>query len=253
METNNSTSLRKATAGQPGFLGVLLATALKNSKLELRKLLKTAPEFQIIGETEEGKGVLKLAQELLPDLIIIENEIQDSLTICQQIHRTLPQAKVILMTSQDNDDLIFNAIKAGVAGYLVKSQPAADWLDLVRRVSKGEYLINEALLARPEVAHRVLNQFKNLESQFATAKQNLDFSSDLNPFYSPLTGREIEILDWVSKGTSNKQIARQLSISDQTVKNHITSILRKLNANDRTQAVIMAIQHGWVKLDLIKI
>jgi DNA-binding NarL/FixJ family response regulator len=111
-------------------------------------------------------------------------------------------------------------------------------LKLIRKVARGEYLINENVLSRPFVATRVLDQFRELSQ--------IDQASD--SVFSPLTPREVEILDCVAQGNSNKEIARILSISDQTVKNHITSILRKLAVNDRTQAVIYALRHGWIKL-----
>ena len=216
------------------------------------RTLEATGEFEVIGTAADGAEAVRLAQELMPDLVMTDIELPtlNGIQVCQQLHRTLPQIPVILFTGLEEDDLIFNAIKAGAAAYFVKGMEAKDWISVVRRVVRGEYLINEALLNRPAVATRVLNQFRNLETQQA-AQRRRGGTDELgaNPLYSPLTGREIEILDWVSKGTSNKQIARQLAISDQTVKNHITSILRKLNANDRTQAVIMAIQHGWVKLD----
>ncbi len=246
MEANNHP---QPNLYEPGHFGVLMASRLPFFKDQWRKVLKDAPEFEIIGEIAKGSEALKLTQEMLPDLVLLDSEIPNGLKVCQQIHRSLPLVKVIIMTSRDDDDLIFNSIKAGAVGYLVQTQPVAEWLDLLKRIVEGEYLINEVLLARPKVAHRVLDQFRAMESQIESELQEVGVQEEKGSVYSPLTGREIEILDWVSKGTSNKQIARQLFISDQTVKNHITSILRKLNANDRTQAVIMAIQHGWVKLD----
>ncbi len=220
----------------------------------VRRTLEATGEFEIVGEATDGAQGLKLAQELLPDLVMTDVEMPNltGFQVCQQLRRTLPQIPVIVFTGLDEDDLIFDAIKAGAAAYFVKGMEAKDWVAVVRRVVRGEYMINEALLARPAVANRVLNQFRTLESQYSSQKRAAtgrasDYEGE--SIYSPLTAREIEILEWVSKGTSNKQIARQLAISDQTVKNHITSILRKLNANDRTQAVLMAIQHGWVKLN----
>lgn len=218
----------------------------------VQRTLEATEEFEIVGAANDGEEALRLAQEEIPDLVMTDIELPkvSGLQVCQQLHRTLPHIPVIVFTGLEDDDLIFGAIKAGAAAYFVKGMEAKDWVAVVRRVVRGEYMINEALLARPAVASRVLNQFRTFEDQYTTQRRRGGTDElKANPVYSPLTGREIEILDWVSKGTSNKQIARQLAISDQTVKNHITSILRKLNANDRTQAVIMAIQHGWVKLN----
>ena len=108
----------------------------------------------------------------------------------------------------------------------------------MRRVGRGEYIINENVLSRPFVASRVLDEFRELSQ----------IDQNMGTVFSPLTPREVEILDCVARGNSNKEIARLLSISDQTVKNHMTSILRKLAVNDRTQAVIYALRHGWIKI-----
>ena len=131
-----------------------------------------------------------------------------------------------------------HAIRVGAAAYCTKDIEADDLIKLIRRVARGEYLINENVLSRPFVASKVLDQFRELPEA--------DQSSE--GVFSPLTPREVEILDYVAQGNSNKEIARILSISDQTVKNHITSILRKLAVNDRTQAVIYALRHGWIRL-----
>ena len=111
-------------------------------------------------------------------------------------------------------------------------------LDGIRRAASGEYLINESVLTRPLVASRVLKQFRDLSM----------VGQEMEPLFVPLSAREIEVLDYIARGNSNKEIARALKISDQTVKNHITSILRKLAVNDRTQAVVYALRRGWIKM-----
>ncbi len=250
--TNNSQDTTSVSSQTPPYRVVLIddhPLFLKG----IKRTLESTGEFEIVGEANDGAEGLRLAEELLPDLVMTDVELPKlgGLAICQQLHRTLPHIPIIVFTGLEDDDLIFEAIKAGAAAYFVKGMEAREWVTVVRRVVRGEYMINEAILSRPAVAGRVLNQFRNLEQQYNNPSRKRGGTDELKDYsiYSPLTGREIEILDWVSKGTSNKQIARHLSISDQTVKNHITSILRKLNANDRTQAVIMAIQQGWVKLD----
>ena len=145
---------------------------------------------------------------------------------------------VIILTLHEDDEQLFHAIRVGASAYAIKDIASQDLISLIRRVGRGEYLINENVLSRPFVASKVLDQFREL----ATMDEAVD------AVFSPLTPREVEILDCVARGNSNKEIARLLSISDQTVKNHITSILRKLAVNDRTQAVIYALRHGWIKL-----
>jgi DNA-binding NarL/FixJ family response regulator len=112
-------------------------------------------------------------------------------------------------------------------------------VDVIRRVDGGDFLVSDSVLARPQVTERVLRQFRELSAATRGSTE---------PLFVPLSQREVEILDYIAHGQSNKDIARELSISDQTVKNHITSILRKLAVNDRTQAVIYALRNNWIKL-----
>ena len=116
----------------------------------------------------------------------------------------------------------------------------AELADSVRRVSQGEYLINDDVLSRPHLASRVLKSFRDLVID--------DEEPATKDLYSPLSSREVEILDYIARGNSNKEIAKSLKISDQTVKNHIPSILKKLSVNDRTAAVVHALRHGWIKM-----
>jgi len=110
-------------------------------------------------------------------------------------------------------------------------------VDTIRRVARGEHPINESLTTRPKLAEQVLHQF-----------QELSWRSETEDFLSPLTPREKEILDYIAQGYLNKQIAAELDISEQTIKNHVTSILRKLNANARTEAVVIAIKQGLISI-----
>ena len=109
---------------------------------------------------------------------------------------------------------------------------------MIRDVGRGKYLIDEHVFSRPHIATRVLHQFRELAA----------VEEELGALFSPLTGREIEILDCIAQGMTNKEIAERLFISSQTVKNHVTAILRKLQVNDRTSAVIYALRRGWIRL-----
>jgi DNA-binding NarL/FixJ family response regulator len=125
-----------------------------------------------------------------------------------------------------------------VAAYLSKEINGDQLADMVRRVARGEYPINESLSSRPELAGKILNQFQGLSGK-----------TEVETLISPLTARETEILNYVAQGYSNKQIAAELSISEQTIKNHVASIMLKLNANARTQAVVIAVQQGLISID----
>jgi len=203
-------------------------------------MLNSQPDLEIVGEVADGQGAIQQADVLLPDLVLCDINLpgMNGLEVTRILKRRHPQMAVIILTLHEDDEQLFHAIRVGASAYAIKDIAGQDLISLIRRVGRGEYLINENVLSRPFVASKVLDQFRELAT--------LDEAS--NTVFSPLTPREVEILDCVARGNSNKEIARLLSISDQTVKNHITSILRKLAVNDRTQAVIYALRHGWIKL-----
>ncbi len=207
----------------------------------IRWSLEQVPNFRIVGEAGDGGEAIRLADERSPDVILVDLSLpgMNGLEVARALKRRQPQAGVIILTMHQDDEQLFNAIRAGASAYCTKDIEPSELIEVITRVARGEYLINEMVLSRPFVASRVLDQFRELS--------RMDRSS--TGFFSPLTPREIEILDCVARGHSNKEIAQLLSISDQTVKNHITSILRKLAVNDRTQAVIYALRHGWIRLD----
>jgi DNA-binding NarL/FixJ family response regulator len=202
--------------------------------------LSNQPDLEIVGEVADGQGAIQQADILVPDLVLCDINLpgMNGLEVTRILKRRHPQMAVIILTLHEDDEQLFHAIRVGASAYAIKDIAAQDLISLIRRVGRGEYLINENVLSRPFVASKVLDQFRELAT--------LDEAADT--VFSPLTPREVEILDCVARGNSNKEIARLLSISDQTVKNHITSILRKLAVNDRTQAVIYALRHGWIKL-----
>ncbi len=202
--------------------------------------LTNQPDLDIVGEVADGQAAIQQADVLLPDLVLCDINLpgMNGLEVTRILKRRHPQMAVIILTLHEDDEQLFHAIRVGASAYAIKDIAAQELISLIRRVGRGEYLINENVLSRPFVASKVLDQFRELAT--------LDEATDT--VFSPLTPREVEILDCVARGNSNKEIARLLSISDQTVKNHITSILRKLAVNDRTQAVIYALRHGWIKL-----
>ncbi len=203
--------------------------------------LEAEPDLSIVGEAENGSQAIQLAGQFVPDIMLIDINMPEmsGLEVTRIVKRHHPQMGVIILTMHEDDEQLFHAIRVGAAAYSTKDVEAEELGKLIRRVARGEYLINENVLSRPFVASRVLDQFRELP----------DSQGGGDTVFSPLTPREVEILDCVAQGNSNKEIAQILKISDQTVKNHITSILRKLAVNDRTQAVIYALRHGWIRLD----
>ncbi len=206
----------------------------------VKMTLEDSGEFEVVGEAPDGQRAIALAEQLLPDVMLIDINLpgMNGLEVSRVIKRRQPQSNIIILSVYEDDEQLFNSIKAGAAAYSPKDISPEKLVDIVRQVARGNYIINENVLSKPTVASRVLNQFRELSTN----------ENENEPIFAPLTPREVEILDCIARGNSNKEIARNLSISDQTVKNHITSILKKLNANDRTQAVITALRHGWIKM-----
>jgi two-component system response regulator DegU len=196
-------------------------------------------DIVLLGATGVNDDVLKSIDNLPPDvtLLDIDGQVENGLELARRIKQRSPNIGVIVLTSVPDDNQLFSALKAQAVAYLSKEVTGIQLADNVRRVARGEHPINEALITRPKLAEHVLQQFQELSSR-----------SEAEAYISPLTPREIEILEYIAQGYLNKQIAAELGISEQTIKNHVTSILRKLNANARTEAVVVAIRQGLIKI-----
>jgi DNA-binding NarL/FixJ family response regulator len=204
--------------------------------------LSVEKDIEVVGQAENGTEAIKLTESLNPQVVLLDINLPglNGLEVARVLKRRSPRMGIIVLSIHDDDEQLFNAIKAGAAAYASKEIDPAELVRMIRDVASGRYVINDNVMSKPHVATRVLNQFRELS--------NVNPTEDSVAMFAPLTSREIEILDCIARGLSNKEIASQLSISGQTVKNHITSILSKLQVNDRTMAVIHAIQQGWIKL-----
>ena len=202
--------------------------------------LSETEDIAISGTIAVSDDVLKAIDNLPPDvaLLDIDGPWESGLDLARKIKQRSPNIGVIVLTSNPDDNQLFLVLKAQAVAYLSKEITAEDLISIIRRVAKGEHPINESLTTRPKVAEHVLQQFQELSSR-----------SEAEAFISPLTPREIEILQYIAQGYLNKQIAAELGISEQTIKNHVTSILRKLNANARTEAVVVAIKKGLISIE----
>ena len=200
--------------------------------------------IEVTGEAKDAEEAFPELHVLLPDVVLLACKplSVDAFKVVRQIKQHFPRIGIIVLAERETDELLFLAIKAGAAAYFTKEVSPEELIDAVRRVFQGEYLINESLVTRPNVASRILKQFQELPDLSLIAME-------VEPFLSPLTPREIEILNCIAEGNSNKEIAHMLVISEQTVKNHIASIMRKLVANDRTHAVVLALRQGLIRLD----
>ena len=175
-----------------------------------------------------------------PDVVLMDLSLPapGGIETTQRIKRELPAAAIVVLSTEEDEDALFEAIKAGAAAFILKDIATEDLVTVIRRVVAGEYLINDKVFSKPAVASRVLKEFRELAV----------YGQEAAPIFAPLSPREVEILDNIAQGMTNKQVAYALSISEQTVKNHMSSILRKLSVNDRTQAVVYAMRQGWIRM-----
>jgi DNA-binding NarL/FixJ family response regulator len=209
-------------------------------RVGMRQILEREPDFDIVAEAEDSRGAFEAAQQHTPDIVLLDLSLPapGGIETTQRIKREVPSTGIIALAVSEDEDQLFDAIKAGAAAFILKDISPDDLVTIIRRVNTGEYLINDKVFARPSVASRVLQEFRELAV----------YGHEAAPIFAPLSPREVEILDNIAKGMTNKQVAYALSISEQTVKNHMSSILRKLSVNDRTQAVVYAMKQGWIRI-----
>jgi DNA-binding NarL/FixJ family response regulator len=209
-------------------------------RVGMRNILEKEPGLEVIGEADDTRGAFDLSVQLSPDIILMDLSLPapGGIETTQRIKRELPSAGIIVLAVSEDEDALFDAIKAGAAAFILKDVAPDDLVAIIRRVANGEYLINDKVFAKPAVASRVLKEFRELAI----------YGQEAAPIFAPLSPREVEILDNIAQGMTNKQVAYALSISEQTVKNHMSSILRKLSVNDRTQAVVYAMRQGWIRM-----
>ena len=204
----------------------------------LRQALSSYEGMEVIGECEPSNDIYDVIEGLSPDTVLIDVGAASSggFGVARQIATRCPRVAVVVLSPSPDDDQLFQAIKAGAVAFSSKDVAAEQLVEILKRVGRGEYPINESLLTRPSTARQVLQLFQTFALK------------DMDSLMTPLSHREMEILRYVAEGNPNKRIAGALSISEQTIKNHITSIMRKLNANDRTHAVVLAIRNGWLNI-----
>ncbi|NJP06784.1 MAG: response regulator transcription factor [Chloroflexaceae bacterium] len=204
----------------------------------LRYNIANISDFVVVGEASNGQQAIKVIDETQPDMVLIDLNLPgvNGLEIARVIKRAHPQVALVLLAPSMQSDHIVRAIRAGFAAYLVSKISWDDLLTALREVAQGRYPINDLVLSRADVAAQVLDDFRIMSMVIETEQ-----------IYSPLSARELQVLELVAAGQTNKEIALVLDISNQTVKNHVSSILRKLAVNDRTQAVVYAIQQGWIQ------
>jgi DNA-binding NarL/FixJ family response regulator len=207
-------------------------------RIGVRHALSQQPDFRVF-DSASNENPMALIEANSPDVLLLDIDYPSlkGLDLAQNIALHHPTIKVIMLTSNPDDWQLLEIIKVGATVFLDKSITAKELIETIRQVHHGECPLNESVLTRPGVAEHVLRQFQNMHS---------NDRKSVEAIVAPLTSRETQILSYIADGNSNKQIAYLLQISEQTIKNHVSNILRKLNANDRAHAVFLAICHGWI-------
>jgi DNA-binding NarL/FixJ family response regulator len=193
----------------------------------LRALIGSVADAEVVGEAESGAEAVALAAELQPDVVLMDLQMPGSngIEATRQIVGSSPQIGVLVLTMIEDDDAVFAAIRAGARGYLVKGSSQAEILHAVRAVATGEAVFG------PAIAGRLMQYFSALPTAGSAA-------------FPQLTAREREVLELIARGESNTVIARQLTLSEKTVRNHVSSILTKLQVADRAHAIVKAREAG---------
>jgi DNA-binding NarL/FixJ family response regulator len=190
----------------------------------LSAMLGREDDFEVVGQATDGREAVDLTGRLAPDVVLMDLKMprMDGVEAIREIKQRHPGTQVLVLTTFDSDDYIFQGIEAGARGYLLKDAPREDLFRAVRAVARGESLL------QPNVAARLVNRFAELSRQ--------------------LSERELEVLRCMARGLANKEIAGELVISETTVKTHVANIFQKLGASDRTQAVTLALQRQLISL-----
>lgn len=199
----------------------------------LRTLLEVQGDFQIVGEAANGEEALRLTATMQPEVILMDLRmpIMDGVTATRRIRDLFPNIRVIVLTTFDDDETVFDGLRAGAVGYLLKDVTSDKLHEAIRAAARGEYFM------QPSITAKVMSEFTRMAR--TPRLQVPDLAVDLS-------SRELEVLRQVATGASNKEIADLLVIAEGTVKNHLTSILAKLDARDRMQAVLKAREYGII-------
>ena len=209
-----------------GSISVLIADDHPVVRAGLRGMLSGEPDFEVVGEAQNGKEAVALAGRLGPDVVLMDLRMpqMDGVTATERIKAEYPKVRVLVLTTYESDADILRAIETGATGYLLKDAPREELFGAIRMVAEGKSPL------APAVAARLMQRMRG-------------------PAEKALSAREIEVLELIAQGRSNKEIARRLWISETTVKSHMLHVFGKLGVTDRTAAVTEALRRGILRLE----
>ena len=207
----------------------------------LRDVLRSESDIDVVGEAANGEEAVAMTQALTPDAVILDINLpdQNGLQVTRQLKALHSSAAVVLLTAYDDSEQILHAFRAGGSAYCPKDVTPTHLVQILRQVVQGHFVVGDQIFDQEGLQNWL---GRNVEK---AGRSRVD---ETRESFSPLSPREMEILQQVTRGLSNKEIALSLGISHQTVKNHMTAILNKLDVEDRTQAAVYALRRGWVRL-----
>ncbi len=213
---------------------VLIADDHALFRQALRAVLDGEPDLDLVGEASDGEEAIRMAEELAPDVVLMDVRMPNiaGIDAARRLKESLPSTKVVMLTVSDDEEDLFDAIKAGASGYLLKEINPDEVARAIRQIQAGQSLLS------PSMASKLLTEFATMTKQ-----------AEERPFHPRLTDREMQVLKLVAQGMTNREIGKELHISENTVKNHIRNILEKLHLNSRMEAVIYAVREKLLEIE----
>jgi len=207
----------------------------------VKRILDFENSFDVVAEGDDGIDTVRLYEEYSPDVVLMDINMpqMNGVEATEQLIEKYPEAKVIMLSIHDDESYVSHALKSGALGYMLKEMDADEIVSAIKIVAAGGSYLH------PKVTRNLVAEYRRLSER--ENKGNFHQTEIRRPFHL-LTKRECEVLQLLTDGQSNRAIGESLFISEKTVKNHVSSILQKMNVNDRTQAVVTAIKNGWVEV-----
>jgi DNA-binding NarL/FixJ family response regulator len=202
----------------------------------VREVLDREPDIEIVGEVRTAAEAMQVVDATAPDVVLIDVPLlePESADATRRLRQEAPGSAVVVMGGEDNDASIVGAMEVGAAGHVAELAEPAELVSTIRRVADGEDPLKDELIARPDLVERIVDSVREA------------ILADRRPT-NPLTPRELEVLGLVAEGLRNREIAERLGLSEQTIKNQLSSVLHKLGVPNRTHAVTYAVRHGWLE------
>jgi DNA-binding NarL/FixJ family response regulator len=230
---------RPPTASHLETIRIVLVEARALVGLGIRGVLDGEPDMEVVAEVRSADDALAMVENRAPDIFVIDVELQEPSTSAatRRLTQESPGAGIVVVGREDNDASLLEAIEMGATGHVPAAAEPAELVAVIRRVADGEDPLKDEVISRPDLVDRIMDGFRE---SFRRADE---------PATIPLTPRELDVLRHVAAGMRNREVGELLDVGEQTIKNHLSSILHKLGVPNRTHAVTFAVRQGWLSLD----